>query len=309
MSKILRYADHESVRVGGVARPITHTFVKRGGLLHPITHTFVTGRKLLIDGVLEFYNVNPFFLMPLHGGTFNPSSPLIPITGSHSVPIDFWTAPWNRAGLHSDIKFACTPIRGGRLFVSPPFRGISSMLVRSGINSFSWVTVDLLGNIVEPRIFDGGKAIGDDNSPIPNGSNPQSPTLVDVPTMEITTLTVDALPPDPHDDWWSPFPSWDFLGRVGTRFSPDWWGMTFLRPQQDFVVWIYSIEIHGYNIHWNGHWDDFMMDMPAPSFVPAPRWPDSFQRSDAVFQPGQSGIRVISEKWHDALWERYPHLM
>jgi len=177
------------------------------------------------------------------------------------------------------------------------------------MSQFSWVTTDLTGNIVQPRIFNGGKAIGDNDAPIPNGSIQVSPTLVSVPTKTITTLSIDALPPDPPDEWWSPFPSWDFLGRVGTRFSPDWWGESFLRPQQDYVVWIYSIEIQGYNMHWNGHWDDFIMDMPAAPYAPAPSWPESFQRSDTMFQPGQAGIRVISQRWHHAPWERYPHLI
>jgi len=251
--------------------------------------------------------------MPLHGGTFASGSPLMTFPStSVFIPTDFWTAPWNRAGLQSVITFACTPIREGRIFVSPPYMGISSMLVRSGINSFSWVTTDLLGNIVQPRTFHGGQAIGDDNSPIPNGIIQESPTLINVPTREITTLTVNALPPDPPSDWWSPFPSWDYLGRAGTRFHPEWWGQTFLRPQQDYVVWIYRIEVQGYNLHWDGRWewDNFMMDMPsAAPYAPAQTWPEIFQRSDALFQPGQSGIRVISQRWHSAPWERYPHLV
>jgi hypothetical protein len=291
--KQLHYANHKLVRIGDK--------------LHPITHTFITRRRLHIDGVLEFYNQNPFFLMPLHGGTFVSGSPLMPNTNLGMV--DIWTAPWNRTSLRSVITFACTPIRDGRIFVSPPYRGISSMLVRSGINSFSWVTTDLLGNIVQPRIFNGGQVIGDDNSPIPNGSNPESPTILSVPVGEITTLTVDALPPDPHETWWSPFPSVDYLGRIGTRYSPDWWGQTFLRPQQDFVIWIYSIAIQGYHLHWDGSWDNFMMDMPAPSLVPASSWPEFFPRNDGVFLPGQSGVRVISQSWQNAPWERYPHLL
>jgi len=183
------------------------------------------------------------------------------------------------------------------------------MLVSSGFNSFSWVTTDFAGNAVQPRTFDGGKVIGDNNAPVPNGSNPEAPMLVDAPTRVITTLTVDAMPSEPPDEWWSPFPSWDFIGRVGTRYSPDWWGLSFLLPQQDFVVWIYGIEIQGYNMHWNGHFDDFMMDMPASPYAPAPSWPASFQRSDAVFQPGERGMRVLSRRWENAPWERYPHLV
>jgi hypothetical protein len=162
------------------------------------------------------------------------------------------------------------------------------MLVMSGMSQFSWVATDFAGNAVQPRIFSGGQAVGDNNQPIPNGSNPKSPALITVPTRTITTLSVDALPSDPPDDWW-----WQ----------------TFLLPQQDYVIWIYGIEIQGYNMHWNGNWDDFMMDMPAPPYAPAPSWPASFQRSDAIFQSGQSGIRVISQRWQNSPWERYPHLV
>lgn len=61
MSRILRYADHEVVKIGDKAHPIMNTFVKRGNLLHPITHTFVVGKGLDPEApaILECYNLPP----------------------------------------------------------------------------------------------------------------------------------------------------------------------------------------------------------------------------------------------------------
>jgi len=54
----------------------------------------------------------------------------------------------------------------------------------------------------------------------------------------------------------------------------------------------------------SGNFQTFLQNSPTD-----PHLAQNWQVNDDLFTPGQSGIRLISRKYWDAPWERYPHLM
>jgi hypothetical protein len=100
--------------------------------------------------------------------------------------------------------------------------------------------------------------------------------------------------------------------------------------QPDVVFWIFDYTVNSTQaisigerfVPWSeqrllseGNLQDFLKDTqyiapnwPNPTFN-HPCLPSNISISDALFEPGQSGIRLISRKFWDAPWERYPHLM
>jgi hypothetical protein len=91
-------------------------------------------------------------------------------------------------------------------------------------------------------------------------------------------------------------------------------------PDEDFVCWLYSFSVSGYSTDTTGIHFVEPGSFPLPNEKRITSWPSprvggafnplqNFARSDALFLPGQRGVRVLSEKWRESPWERYPHLL
>ena len=103
--------------------------------------------------------------------------------------------------------------------------------------------------------------------------------------------------PDPDD------PSYEIVGD-GWFSNSGWTNIYTHRPRwgTDYVMWVYDWE-------WRLDGELLRFD-PIASLTNLPRGISLINAgvNDGLFLPGQIGARVISRKFWDAPWERYPHL-
>jgi hypothetical protein len=112
---------------------------------------------------------------------------------------------------------------------------------------------------------------------------PDSPQLIFRTMQSVTSLSVTI--------------SGGTVMRVGGfGWWPDWIG----QRNKDKVFWLYK-----YRETTPGGIFEFDPALLSPSVNTT--W--GVPSSDELFQPGQSGFRLISNQWKYAPWERYPHLL
>jgi len=78
--------------------------------------------------------------------------------------------------------------------------------------------------------------------------------------------------------------------------SPETAGSISLSPRGSWIPWEDRLT--------SGSFQAFLQNGPRD-----PHLAQNWQINDDLFTPGQSGTRLISRKYWDAPWERYPHLM
>jgi len=115
-------------------------------------------------------------------------------------------------------------------------------------------------------------------------------------------------------------PLFPYLGQRTFQSIYYWyldWDPVGPMPQRDYVFWLYSNIGFGDEYSFLS-WDRVPVEVHIPPFsnlnnsvVP---WISGFSwgrvpQNDNLFLPGQQGVRIISNDWKYAPWERYPHLM
>ena len=107
----------------------------------------------------------------------------------------------------------------------------------------------------------------------------------------------------------------------------DWFGDKHpSRPQNDYVFWLYKNSGYGWDYDWTAlDWSSTRVDVevhippfsnfqnnmhviPHTAVSSFNTW-NSVPRNDNLFSEGQVGLRIISNRWKYAPWERYPHLV
>ena len=275
-------AKERSIAQRNIAYPATDNFVKIGNLAYPITHSFVVGERWVEDpdapAILECYN---FVYVP----------PLVP------APQTFYTS----GNFSATMKYA---------FCNYPTIEVGGH-THMGPFTLQWLQeVDEWGaSLPGFDVVSYGIGYYNVNPGFPyqvHGAIPpiktidtltwQSPRIGSIfrqnpvhnPDMIHAGINWAASSPESNNDWRWPHP---------LSGTPLWqqWGT-------DFVMWVYDWE-------WFLEGEHLRFD-PVSSHLRFQHMNIPFIRdiSDELFQPGTRGMRVISRKYWDAPWERYPHL-
>ena len=266
--------------------------------LHPITNTFVVRREpdLRVPAILECYNAMPP-LRPLHTSHMAFSSNFGVVSESYTFACNNITDAhciWNGQLSHE---------YGGNWSIEydlAVFGAIPSGLFQDP-NS-PWF--DPSRQIVRIDQFTGGN----NEKKIISYHSPSRGTVEYVPrhnwTRNAATTDEAGL-----SGWNWPQSGaggkdivfWLFDYSFSSHMLLDTWG----RPSA-------SIRLRPRNVPWwddssdlfSGNFQEFLQNSPTD-----PHLAQNWQVNDDLFLPGQSGIRLISRKYWDAPWERYPHLM
>ena len=258
---------------------VNENLVKVNNSLYPITHRFVVkpSNWEFEGAILECYNC---FASLRPGGGMG----------------------MNQGGGHRfEITFANTRFVGGGHQLSPAYmvwEGEWSLFASPSGNGWVWLR-DVERNT--------GTGIG-------QSINPGYQDIFN----QVTTLTYHGIPRFPGESIEQPI-----LGQRATfgiyYWYLDWWPQPPF-PNHDYVFWLYLNSGWGYEYNFP-EWSEVPVEIHIPPWenmnirfhvIPhsaAPNiWAD-VPRNDDLFLPGQQGLRVISNQWKYAPWERYPHLM
>ena len=289
-------AKNQTLNMINIAFPITDNFVKIGNLAYPIKHSFVVGERWVEDpnapAILECYNTLPFFIGPLN---FFPAAPAaglnkstISLTFAHaglitgSVASGFITEHAYGETVHSNMFIIgqMPPIMPSQLMVNYP--GTHNIQHFSGESKKKT-------NLAWRTAFD----------------------------HDLTHL---------GDLKWNhirPF-EYPFMG-FGSSPHPQWW----VQGQSDVVFWIFDHAFYSSTylswfrltnrfLHFDtppyrtqGTFQELLLDTQyffEGHSINHPYFSSQYIISDELFLPGQQGMRIISRKFWNAPWERYPHL-
>ena len=270
--------------------PVTDNLVMVQNRLYPVTHKFVVKRASntpnwidSFDGeILECYNA----AVALRPGSVREMSQ----GGGHTF----------------SITFANTPMRNGGVMLTPPYSVYEMECVRDWRGQLADAFVRYLE-------FNTGSWIGETG--LPNSYTGHS---------QIMTLEYSGIPDLYYPPVWTEGERW-------TQATYYWYESWFDerhpgRPQHDYVFWLYGNTGNGWHYDFNAQdwyntrkgveieippFSNFRDNMHVAPHTALSSWPnawDALPRNDNLFEAGQMGLRVISNKWKHAPWERYPHL-
>ena len=272
--------QNQATNINNIAYPITNNLVRVGNLLYPIKHSFVVGERWVEDpnapAILECYN---FVYRPppvpqlTHFRTSNNFRASMKYAFSNYPTITEFDSLFGRdwtIGPH--ILQYLQETRG------PDYEPISSCGLDSVYYGIGYYTTD----IHEERKVS-----------LP----PIIPPIRTITTQSWRSPNVGTIVPDPDipdlviiGDGWFANEGWS--NHSPPHLAP--WGT-------DFVMWVYDWEwqLDGEILHFD----------PIESVKTLPGLGLPYLGiNDDLFLPGQQGARVISRKFWNAPWERYPHL-
>jgi hypothetical protein len=274
--------NNSLVNVGGVLYPITDSFVVRetNGILlpektlFPVTDKFVIGQDALeqYTGLIyEFYNTMPW--------------------GSESYGMS--THMWFRMAC-AYINFASITydLGGGFIFTEEDTFGLTFQLVNAiGENTLYGGPLDGM-NWDDREAYIRARRGG-------YGAAVSASTPYRYGSYSAGGFTPDAIQPNTYVGTECEFVSLEGSGETsgsGETWEFGWMGAIFtgncIYPSErsrDMVMWFYDLAYD------TGVWQYEMDTVGIPN--------------DALFLPGQTGWRKISNHYKYAPWERYPHLM
>lgn len=293
----------QNANVFGKPFLVTNDFVKIGDLAYPITHSFIVGEQWVHGpGILECYNVPPLVPLNIGGSAFSSNYGI--------VTESFTFACNNITDAHCWWEGQISNEYGGNWRIEYDLAVIGS--IPSGIwqdPSSPWYN----------PLFTERQIVRIDRF---------SPTC---PNNEKRTIKYVSPSRGGHPDDFNDRNNWtrasshiDEMGLHGWAWPPVgkdgkdvvFWlfDYSFL---SEFVYWEFgrgwsTLRLRPRDVHWSdssrdrfsGNFQGFLRDDPHSPYLAA-----NWQISDALFEPGQSGRRLISRKYWDAPWERYPHLM
>ena len=268
--------------------------IRSGNQLHPITHTFVVRRALdpAAPAILECYNAMP---------------PLRPLNTSHMAFSS------NFGVVSETFTFACNNITDSHCIwtgqLSHEYGG-------------NWsIEYDLMVLGATP-----GGIWQDPNSPWynPNFTVRQTVRIDQFTSGNNNKVTLAYNSPSRGSAEFNDRHNWTRNAATTSEAGLTGWGWP---PHgaggKDVVFWLFdysfdspvsagSISLTPRGVPWipwedrlpRGNFQTFLRNSPTD-----PHLAQNWQVSDALFSPGQSGIRLISRRYWDAPWERYPHLM
>ena len=293
MSQIKQSPIHSSIqssdssnvhtRNHNIAYPVNDNFVKVGKFLYPITHSFVVGESWILDpeapAILECYNIIP---------------PLRPLNTSH---MEFST---HYGTVSETFTFACNNLTSAHCI----FTGQLSHEYGGnwGIETDLLVIGNLPGNIRTPARIE--QFYGGNN--------------------QKTTLTYVSQSRD--EGFIGGIPRWTRNDAQTLEAGLTGWAWPTIGLQKDVVFWLfdYSFESNEYptvsfptislmprnsflpieDRLFSGNFQEFLQNSPTDPHLAA-----NWEVSNDTFSVGERGIRLISRKYWNAPWLRYPHLM
>ena len=261
--------QERSVAQRNNAYPVTDNFVKIGNLAYPITHSFVIGEQWVEDP-------NAPAILECYNFVYTP--PWIPAQ----------TISRTSGNFYASMKYAFSnyPI----ITEGDSMTGFSS----EGPYALQWLQ-ELTESFFPGESFDFvayGIGFYHPNKDVP-------PLGAIPPVRKIDTKTWQG----PNvGTICNPFPGWY---DVGTLWQANFVDSNIIthrhRWDTDFVMWVYDWE-------WE-LFDEYKRFDPITSLAGFRSEITNAGINDGLFQPGDMGARVISRKFWNAPWERYPHLV
>jgi hypothetical protein len=279
----------------GIPFLVTDDFVKIGNIAYPITHSFIVGERWVHDScepaILECYNTMP---------------PMRPLNTSHSAFSS------NYGVVSGTFTFACNNMTDSHcLFVgqlSHEYGGswaIEYDLVVIGATP-SGIWQDTSSPWYNPD-FTARQTVRIDQFA---GENNKKITLAYHSPSRGTGEYVSGNNWTRNDANTSEagLYGWNWPSGVGEKDVVFWlFDYSFVSPRAAETITLVprgSPWIPWQDRLTSGSFQDYIKNSPTD-----PHLAQNWQVSDDLFLPGQSGRRLISRKYWDAPWERYPHLM
>ena len=271
-------ANNQTLNMSNIAFPITDNFVKIGNLAYPIKHSFVVGERWIEDpnapAILECYNY-----------VYTP--PVVPIwmhfrtSGNFYASMKYSFSNYPIATLYETVQGPYSMQRldetEGTYYSPVPGSGLDKVFYGVGYHTIcDWQKSSF------PPVKPPVKTLTTQTWRSPNVGT------IWRPNPDLNDWTVIG------DGWFSNMPDTNIPLDHPDFFNPPW--------GTDFVMWVYDWE--------------WLLDGEFRRFDPKTSLAAFTDRlsvtnagvNDGLFQPGQIGVRVISRKYWNAPWERYPHL-
>ena len=261
----------QTINSRNIAYPVTDNFVRIGNVAYPITHSFVVGERWIEDP-------NAPAILECYNFIYTP--PEVPIFTHFSTGSNF-----RASMIHS---FSNYPIITEHDRTQGPF-SIQLLQETSGPE------YDLQGHSGLDYVYYGIGYYSSTEHDRTGSILPIIPPVKTITTQSWRSPHVGTIyRPDPD------FPDWVIVG--DGWFSNEGWSNSTSTSVwgTDFVMWVYDWE-------WSLDGEHRSFD-PLASLTDLPWGVTNFGINDGLFLTGQRGARVISRRFWDAPWERYPHL-